>query len=267
MPKWRCGYDTRNWPATHSCKALTHSGSPPQSFDSTNSRQTALVGSKVLCYLLDTIYVPLQLDPCCINKKSVKEVFCCTKNEHDTTRPHICSWPSRVGWFSRQRLQRSGHCWGLPCGQAHASKKAVECSISITERSGGCRPRARLLRELVELDLGLRPFQPARVPHDLLVGVAVAVGLDRGVRIPFRVRDEFVRLSAAQELFRNATLLPDHERSAFRLPDPHGVFGLGRIDLDVDEADDGHGVLLMRSRPRSGSRRCRHRNPTNPWSI
>jgi hypothetical protein len=31
-----------------------------------------------------------------------------------------------------------------------------------------------------------------------------------------------------------------------RLPDPHGVFGLGRIDLDVDEADDRHGVLLTR---------------------
>ena len=45
----------------------------PQPFDSTNSRQTALVGSKVLCYLLDTIYVPLQLDLCCINKKSVKD--------------------------------------------------------------------------------------------------------------------------------------------------------------------------------------------------
>src|SRR5262245_17068934 len=73
MTKWRCGYDTRNWPVTHPCKALTHSGSPPQPFDSTNSRQTALVGSKVLCYLLDTIYVPLQLDLCCINKKSVKD--------------------------------------------------------------------------------------------------------------------------------------------------------------------------------------------------
>src|SRR5215831_1426014 len=48
--------------------------------------QTASVGSKVLCYLLGTIYVPLQLDPCCINKKSVKEVFCCTTNEHDAAR-------------------------------------------------------------------------------------------------------------------------------------------------------------------------------------
>jgi len=45
-------------------------------------------------------------------------------------------------------------------------------------------------------------------------------------------------------LFRKAALLLDHERSALRLPDPHGVFGLGRIDLDVDEADDRHGVLL-----------------------
>src|SRR5215475_4479830 len=96
MTEWRCGCDTRNWPVTHSCKALTHSGSP-QPFDSTNSRQTALIGSKVLCYLFGTVYVPLQLDLCCINKKSVKEVFCCTKNEHNATRTHICSWPSRVG--------------------------------------------------------------------------------------------------------------------------------------------------------------------------
>src|SRR5262249_48412105 len=123
-----------------------------------------------------------------------------------------------------------------------------------------------LLHELVELDLRLRPFQSARVPHDLLVGVAAAIGLDRGLAIPFRVRDEFGSVSAAQELFRNAALLPDHERSALRLPDPCGVFGLGRIDLDVDEADDRHGVLLMRSRRRREPNRGRHRNPTNPWS-
>src|SRR5262249_48289181 len=107
---------------------------------------------------------------------------------------------------------------------------------------------SELLHELVELDLRLRPFQPARVPHDLLVGVAVAIGLDRGVRIPFRVRDELGSVAAAQELFRNAALLLDHERGAFRLPDPRGLFGLGRIDPDVDEADDRHGVLLTRSR-------------------
>src|SRR5215813_1362212 len=152
-----------------------------------------------------------------------------------------------------------------------ARRTLLKKSASVVFRSQNGRERAALvsglLHELVELDLRLRPFQSARMPHDLLVGVAVAVGLDRGLRIPFRVRDEFVRLSAAQELFRNATLLPDHERSAFRLPDPHGVFGLGRIDLDVDEADDGHGVLLMRSRQRRGPDRGRHRNSTNPWSI
>src|SRR5262245_27785623 len=99
---------------------------------------------------------------------------------------------------------------------------------------------SQLLHELVELDLRLRPFQSARVPHDLLVGVGVAIGLDRGVRIPFRIGDEFGSVPAAQELFRHAALLPDHERSAFRLPDPRGLFDLGRIDLDVDEADDRH---------------------------
>jgi hypothetical protein len=37
-------------------------GAPSQYFDSTNGRQTAFVASKVLCYLLGTIYTPLQLD-------------------------------------------------------------------------------------------------------------------------------------------------------------------------------------------------------------
>src|SRR5262249_34079839 len=132
-----------------------------------------------------------------------------------------------------------------------ARRTLLKKSASVVFRSQNGREHAALvsglLHELVELDLRLRPFQPARVPHDLLVGVAAAIGLDRGLAIPFRVRDEFGSVSAAQELFRNAALLPDHERSAFRLPDPCGVFGLGRIDLDVDEAD-GHGVLLARSR-------------------
>src|SRR6516165_5827810 len=64
-----------------------------------------------------------------------------------------------------------------------------------------------LLHQVVELDLRLRPFQSARVPHDLLVGVAVAIGLDRGFALPFRVLDEFGGVSAAQELFRKAALL------------------------------------------------------------
>src|SRR5262245_60686131 len=133
-----------------------------------------------------------------------------------------------------------------------ARRTLLKKSASVVFRSQNGRERAALvsglLHELVELNLRLRPFQPARVPHDLLVGVAVAVGLDRGVRIPFRIRDEFGSVPAAQELFRHAALLPDHERSAFRLPDPRGLFDFGRIDLDVDEADDRHwrppGVLL-----------------------
>jgi len=31
------------------------------------------------------------------------------------------------------------------------------------------------------------------MPHDLLVGMAVAIGPDRSFRIPFRLRDEFAR--------------------------------------------------------------------------
>jgi hypothetical protein len=72
-------------PPTSLLQGLNAFGIPPP-FDSTNGRQTALVGSKVLCYLLGTIHKPLQLDPCCINKKSVNEVFCCARNEHDATR-------------------------------------------------------------------------------------------------------------------------------------------------------------------------------------
>src|SRR5262249_30063155 len=128
-----------------------------------------------------------------------------------------------------------------------ARRTLLKKSASVVFRSQNGRERAALvsglLHELVELDLRLRPFQSARVPHDLLMGVAAAIGLDRGFRIPFRVRDEFGSVPAAQELFRNAALLPDHERSTLRLPDPCGVFGLGRIDLHVDEADDRHGVL------------------------
>src|SRR4029453_2690967 len=46
------------------------------------------------------------------------------------------------------------------------------------DRARDCSPlrlASQLLHELVELDLSLRPFQSARVPHDLLVGVAVAI--------------------------------------------------------------------------------------------
>jgi len=97
------------------------------------------------------------------------------------------------------------------------------------------------LHELVELDLGLGALERAGVTHDLLVRFAVAIGRDRGLRLPFRIGNEFGRVLAAQQLLRDATLLLDHERCAFRLPYAHGVVALGRIDLDMDEADNGHG--------------------------
>jgi hypothetical protein len=37
---------------------LTYSGSSPQPFDSNNNHHPAFVASKVLCYLLGTIYTP-----------------------------------------------------------------------------------------------------------------------------------------------------------------------------------------------------------------
>src|SRR5262249_38578521 len=154
MTEWRCGCDTRNWPVTHSCKALTHSGSP-QPFDSTNSRQTALIGSKVLCYLFGTVYVPLQLDPCCINKKSVKEVFCCTKNEHDATRiptRHLCAY-----------VHGRSHC-SPACRRKATPGPAPSCVHALRAAAGPRQDESglasHLLRELVEFHLRLRPFSP-----------------------------------------------------------------------------------------------------------
>src|SRR5262245_11064313 len=135
------------------CKALTHSGSP--SFDSTNSRQTALVGSKVLCYLLDTIYVPLQLDPCGINKKSAEEVFCCTKNEHDAMRirrRHLCAC-----FHGRSK------CWPA-CHRKRAPYPARSCVHALRAEGRPLQDESglasHLLHECVELDLRLRPFSP-----------------------------------------------------------------------------------------------------------
>ena len=76
------------------------------------------------------------------------------------------------------------------------------------------------------------------MPHDLLVNLAVTVKLYVIFGVPFRIGDEFVGLPAAQKLFRNAALLLDHERRAFRLPDLQGFLHLGRIDLDMNEPDD-----------------------------
>jgi hypothetical protein len=83
-----------------------------------------------------------------------------------------------------------------------------------------------LLHDIVELDLRLGAFERAGVAHDFLVGLTVAIGLDRGLGLPFRIGDELGRIFAAQQLFRHASLLLNHERRAFRLPDAHGVFGL-----------------------------------------
>src|SRR5690349_21463532 len=69
--------------------------------------------------------------------------------------------------------------------------------------------------QIIELHLRLRAFQPARVAHDLLMGVAVAVEIDVRFAVPFRIGNELMGFSAAQKLLGNATLLPDHERRAF----------------------------------------------------
>jgi len=100
-----------------------------------------------------------------------------------------------------------------------------------------------LFNEVIELHLRLRTSQTTRVLHDLLVGITVAVGLDVGFRCPFGIGDEFVHLPAAEELFRNAALLLDHEWRALLFPDLEGGFDFGWVDCDMDESDYGHGVL------------------------
>src|SRR5262245_43326739 len=90
-----------------------------------------------------------------------------------------------------------------------ARRTLLKKSASVVFRSQNGRERAALvsglLHELVELDLRLRPFQSARVPHDLLVGVAAAIGLDRGLRIPFALRGTLLRRRAARRAFRMVT--------------------------------------------------------------
>ena len=44
-----------------------------------------------------------------------------------------------------------------------------------------------------------------------------------------------MRVSAAEQLFRNTPLLLNHERCAFLLPYIKGLFGLGRVDCDMDQ--------------------------------
>src|SRR5262249_9752559 len=241
MTEWRCGCDTRNWPVTHSCKALTHSGSPSPSIQPIVAKRPSLVQRFCVTCLAQFTFLYNRIRVAS-TKKALRKSFAAL--QISTTR----------------RRSECGTCVRTFTAAANAVRLAAESGPPVPRVHACPRPRAAgggqdgsglasyLLHELVELDLGLRPFQPARVPDDLLVGLAVAIGLDRGIRIPFRVRDEFGSVPAAQELFRHAALLADHERSAFRLPDPRGLFDLGRIDLDVDEADDRHwgppGVLL-----------------------
>src|SRR5215471_13964168 len=115
---------------------------------------------------------------------------------------------------------------------------------------------------IIELDLGLRALERTRMTHDFLVGVAGAVGLDVGFGFPFRIGNEFVRLPATQELLRNAAFLLDHQRRTFLLPDLHRMAGFGGIDLDVNEADDGHGSPRTSCRASNRAVFCKHASPS-----
>src|SRR3981189_2115876 len=75
--------------------------------------------------------------------------------------------------------------------------------------------------------------------------IALHVSLDVLFGFPFRIRDELAALLRPQQLFGDAALLPDHERSAFRLPHLLGFLVLGWIELDVNEPYDRHGVTSL----------------------
>src|SRR4051794_12793886 len=100
----------------------------------------------------------------------------------------------------------------------------------------------RLLDQIVQLHHDFRPFEAAGVTHDFLVRIALHVSLDVLLGLPFRIRDELAGRLRPQQLLRKTTLLLDHERSAFCLPDLLGLLVLGWIELDVNEPNDRHGV-------------------------
>jgi hypothetical protein len=64
---------------------------------------------------------------------------------------------------------------------------------------------------------------------------------------------------ARNSFLGDAALLRNHQGGAFSLSDPLGGLGLRRINLDVNEADDRHGVLLASSGRSRSARRKRPR--------
>src|SRR6266513_3187656 len=103
------------------------------------------------------------------------------------------------------------------------------------------------IHQIIQLDHGAGALHAARVADDLLVGRAVRVALDVCLRLPFGIGDELATLARAQQFLGDAALLRNHQGGAFSLPDALRGLGLRRIDLDVNEADDRHGVLLASS--------------------
>src|SRR6516164_3050850 len=72
----------------------------------------------------------------------------------------------------------------------------------------------------------------------------VHVAFDVRLSLPFGIGEDRAALPRSQQLLGNAPLLRDHQCRAFRFPDTLGSLGLRRIDLDMNEADDRHDVLL-----------------------
>src|SRR5262249_7881149 len=90
------------------------------------------------------------------------------------------------------------------------------------------------------------------------------VAFDVCLRLPLGIRDELAALARTQQLLGDAALLRNHQGGTFSLPDPLGGLGLRRIDLDVNEADDRHGVLLASSGMNDAPARCARRPTARP---
>src|SRR6266446_2796379 len=159
----------------------------------------------------------------------------------------------------------AGCCARAATGHAAAAPpRSVMKSRRFTRsprRQPGCS-----IHQIVQLDHGACTLHASRVIDDLLVGRAVGVALNVCLCLPFGIGDELAALASAQQLLRDAALLRDHEGGAFSLPDALGGLGLRRINLDVNEADDRHGVLLASSgRSRCGAPRAATRPRRRAW--
>src|SRR4051812_7905847 len=85
--------------------------------------------------------------------------------------------------------------------------------------------------QIVELHLSFGTLESSGMAHNFVTSITVEVELYIGLAVPFGIGNKFMDISAAQKLFGDASLLLNHQRRAFGLPDLHGVLGFRRVDL------------------------------------